>query len=86
MLLTNLEVMDTFFTFFFITSIRKSCMEPVLQHMFENITGGGPKVVVCTTAFHARVQGSVPGLGGLKEANNVSSPSTRKTQYFGEPP
>ena len=29
--------------------------------------GGGPKVVASTTAFHARVRGSVPGLGGLKE-------------------
>ena len=28
---------------------------------------GGPRVVVCTAAFHARVRGSVPGLGGLKE-------------------
>ena len=29
--------------------------------------GGGPRVVVSTAAFHARVRGSVPGLGGLKE-------------------
>ena len=29
--------------------------------------GGGPWVVVSTAAFHARVRGSVPGLGGLKE-------------------
>ena len=29
--------------------------------------GGGPRVVVRTAAFHARVRGSVPGLGGLKE-------------------
>ena len=29
--------------------------------------GGGPRVVVSTTAFHARVPGSVPGFGGLKE-------------------
>ena len=36
----------------------------------DNITfssGGGPRVVVSTAAFHARVRGSVPGLGGLKE-------------------
>ena len=31
--------------------------------------GGGPRVVVSTAAFHARVRGSVPGLGGLKETN-----------------
>ena len=29
--------------------------------------GGGPRVVVSTAAFHVRVPGSVPGLGGLKE-------------------
>ena len=29
--------------------------------------GGGPRVLVSTVAFHARVRGSVPGLGGLKE-------------------
>ena len=29
--------------------------------------GGGPRVVVSTAAFHARVRGSVPVLGGLKE-------------------
>ena len=32
-----------------------------------SVTGGGPRVVVSTAAFHARVRGSVPGLGGLKE-------------------
>ena len=31
------------------------------------IGGGGPRVVVSTAAFHARVRGSVPGLGGFKE-------------------
>ena len=29
--------------------------------------GGGPRVVVSTAALHARVRGSAPGLGGLKE-------------------
>ena len=29
--------------------------------------GGGPRVVVSTAAFHARVLGSVPGLGDFKE-------------------
>ena len=32
-----------------------------------NPGGGAPRVVVSTAAFHARVRGSVPGLGGLKE-------------------
>ena len=31
------------------------------------LLGGGPRVVVSTAAFHARVRGSVPGPGGLKE-------------------
>ena len=35
--------------------------------MIDRIVGGGPRVVVSTAAFHARVRGSVPGLGGLKE-------------------
>ena len=48
--------------------------------------GGGPRVVVSTAAFHARVRGSVPGLGGLKETKIVSSPSTCESQYCGEPP
>ena len=48
--------------------------------------GGGPSVVVSTAAFHASVRGSVPGLGGLKETKNVSSPSTCESQYCGEPP
>ena len=29
--------------------------------------GGGPRVVVSIAALHARVRGSVPGFGGLKE-------------------
>ena len=31
------------------------------------VTGRGPRVVVSTAAFHARVRGSVPGLSGFKE-------------------
>ena len=34
---------------------------------FQGAKGGGPRVVVSTAAFHARVRGSVPGLGGFKE-------------------
>ena len=37
------------------------------SHLFNLIQGGGPRVVVSTAAFHARVRGSVPGRGGLKE-------------------
>ena len=38
-----------------------------LVSSFCFILGGGPRVVASTAAFHARVRGSVPGLGGLKE-------------------
>ena len=44
--------------------------------LYSDVAGGGPRVVVSTAAFHARVRGSVPGLGGFKETKNVSSPST----------
>ena len=50
------------------------------------VEGGGPRVVVSIAALHARVRGSVPGLGGLKETKTVSPPSTCKSQYCGEPP
>ena len=39
----------------------------ICDHLPPFATGGGPRVVVSTAAFHARVRGSVPGLGGLKE-------------------
>ena len=40
--------------------------------------GGGARVVVSTAAFHARVRGSVPGLGGLKETKMfLSHPRVR---------
>ena len=41
----------------------------IYQSFYLTFKGGGPRVVVSTTAFHARVRGSVPGLGGLKETN-----------------
>ena len=41
--------------------------------------------MVSIAAFHARVRGSVPGLDGLKETKNVSSPSTCESQYCGKP-
>ena len=56
--------------------------------------GGGPRVVVSTAAFHARVRGSGSGFGernkknssGFGERNKKnSSPSTCESQYCGEP-
>ena len=51
-------------------------LPPTVLAQLQTIMGGGPRVVVSTAAFHARVRGSVPGPGGFKETKNVSSPST----------
>ena len=40
---------------------------PNYLYIVHRPKGGGPRVVVSTAAFHARVRGSVPALGGLKE-------------------
>ena len=61
-------------------SVLDTCLDDVL---FAMLKGGDPRVVVSTAAFHTRVRGSVPGLGGLKETKNVSSPSTYESQYCG---
>ena len=58
----------------------------IMTKMFIHGLQRGPSVVVSTAASHARVRGSVPGLGDLKETENVSSPSTCESQYCGEPP
>ena len=42
-------------------------LEIIFLISFPIFLGGGPRVVVSTAAFHARVWGSVPGLNGLKE-------------------
>ena len=47
--------------------------------------GWGPRVVVSTAAFHARVRGSVRSRR-FERNKNVSSPSTCENQYCGEPP
>ena len=62
------------------------CRKMIEDNYVHIIGGGGPRVVVSTAAFHARVRGSVPDLGGLKETKTVSSPSTCESQYCGEPP
>ena len=45
--------------------------------------GRGPRVVVSTAAFHARVRGSVPGLGGLKETKMFLPHSRVKVSIVG---
>ena len=44
-------------------------VDPTLttENLVDKKRGGGPRVVVSTAAFHARVRGSVPGPGGSKE-------------------
>ena len=42
-------------------------VSPWHDSQLQEVEGGGPRVVVSTAAFHARVRGSVPDLGGLKE-------------------
>ena len=46
---------------------------------------GGPRVVASTAAFHARVQGSVPGLGGLKETKMFLPHPRVKLSILGSP-
>ena len=46
---------------------KPNTLNPDTQSWLTFHWGGGPRVVVSTAAFHARVRGSVPGLGGLKE-------------------
>ena len=46
---------------------QSSCIEPSISGLLTSCPGGGPRVVVSTAAFHARVRGSVPGLGDLKK-------------------
>ena len=60
--------------------------KPVLCTIFREIwclSGGGPRVVVSTAALHARVRGSVPGLGGFKEAKMFLSHPRVKVSIVG---
>ena len=50
---------------------------------FTDMQSGGPRVVVSTAAFHARVRGSVPGLGGLKETKMFLSHPRVKVSIVG---
>ena len=54
------------------THIGPNMALKVARHQHSNCrVGGGPRVVVSTAAFHARVRGSVPGFGGLKETKKL---------------
>ena len=54
---------------------------------YMEMEGGGPREVVSTAAFHARVRGSIPGLGGLKETKMfLPHPRVELVLYCGEPP
>ena len=63
--------------------VSVSCLLRYL-HLRINGGGGGPRVVVSTAAFHARVRGSVPGLGGLKETKMfLPHPRVKKLSIVG---
>ena len=66
-----LNVVPSFMTLFQhwtnIVSVYRVAGDSTKTRRLANAVGGGPRVVVSTAAFHARVRGSVPGLGGLKE-------------------
>ena len=50
----------------------------VARHQHSNYrVGGGPRVVVSTAAFHARVRGLVSGLGGLKKKKFFPHPRVK---------
>ena len=53
-------------TSFIIEVMHRLFRKCIVSHSLDK-KGGGPRVVVSTAAFHARVRGSVPGLGGFKE-------------------
>ena len=53
------------------------------SNSFLGKSGGGPGVVVSTAAFHARVRGSVSGLGGLKETKLFLPHSRVKVNIVG---
>ena len=55
----------------------------LLFRCFHLLPGRGPRVVVSTAAFHARVRGSVPGLGGLKETKTFLSHPRVKVSIVG---
>ena len=59
-------------------------LQSYCTYMFSKVhRGGGPRVVVSTAAFHARVRGSVPGLGGLKETKMFLPHSRVKVSIVG---
>ena len=60
----SIEGMSMYAKNFLLTFYNLECNIP---GCYVCVQGGGPWVVVSTAAFHARVRGSVPGLGGLKE-------------------
>ena len=55
----------------------------IKQPAFYVEVGGGSRVVVSTVAFHARVRGSVPGLGGFKETKMFLPHPRVKVSFVG---
>ena len=59
------------------------CFHIAHTHHLGGVEGGGPRVVVSTAAFHARVRGSVPGLGSLKETKMFLPHPRVKVSFVG---
>ena len=59
--------------------------ELIISFLFicRTFKGRGPRVVVSTAAFYARVRGSVPGLGGLKKTKMFLSHPRLKVSIVG---
>ena len=55
------------------------------SHSFIGRESEAPRVVVKTAAFHARVRGSFPGLGGLKETKMFLTHRLVKLSILGSP-
>ena len=66
----GIKVIEDEYHFYYVVHVIILFGKGILKHFVsynDIILGGGPRVVVSTAAFHARVRGLVPGLGGLKE-------------------
>ena len=78
----SLHNKDHFPGILYIITIFFCHLQPTSNHLHP-LQGGGPRVVVSTAAFHARVRGSVPGLGGFKETKMCLPHSRVKVSIVG---
>ena len=65
--------------FWFCRAVKLTCLVTMLHKALWR----GPGVVVSTAAFHTRLRGSFPGLGGLKETKMFRLHSLVKLSIVG---